>query len=372
MSSSSGPSVVTDSLVFAYDMQNNYKSWMGKSTTNVIADAGKNCSIEYSGTSYPFVSQNITTQVQAAWAAGKTKFSMSFEGKRDYSVGGTGGGNDGYPSMYIYFTDWSWASSHGISTYDWSYNHWDNATLPDPTGKSVYFAIYHMNSGNPGKSYARNFQIEFESGTSYATPFVNGTRSNTQSILDLTGNNTITANSLTYNSDGSFSFNGSSNYAVFPENSSLNVQNPTVEVWVKTNALSQNGFWFEKGTVNTQYSFFQEGSNIQWRTHNGTSYNTQSISSSNIDTTNWWHMVATIRDGYKRIYVNGIEKSTVAWSSTIPTNANGCSIGVYGGYNGGRGYYFNGSIGSVKVYNRALTADEIQQNFNALRGRYGI
>ena len=33
--------------------------------------------------------------------------------------------------------------------------------------------------------------------------------------------------------------------------------------------------------------------------------------------------------------------------------------------------YFDGNIGQVKIYNRALTAQEIQQNFDATKGRYG-
>ena len=36
------------------------------------------------------------------------------------------------------------------------------------------------------------------------------------------------------------------------------------------------------------------------------------------------------------------------------------------------GRYFKGQIGVVMFYNRALTTDEIQQNYNALRGRYSI
>jgi hypothetical protein len=36
------------------------------------------------------------------------------------------------------------------------------------------------------------------------------------------------------------------------------------------------------------------------------------------------------------------------------------------------GYYFPGNIYSTQIYNRALTQSEITQNFNALRGRYGI
>jgi hypothetical protein len=49
--------------------------------------------------------------------------------------------------------------------------------------------------------------FEFRSDVMY-NRFVNGTRPNTESIKDLTNNNTITATSLTYASDGTFSFNG--------------------------------------------------------------------------------------------------------------------------------------------------------------------
>jgi hypothetical protein len=36
------------------------------------------------------------------------------------------------------------------------------------------------------------------------------------------------------------------------------------------------------------------------------------------------------------------------------------------------GEYFKGSIASTQIYNRALSAAEVAQNFNAFRGRYGI
>jgi len=41
-------------------------------------------------------------------------------------------------------------------------------------------------------------------------------------------------------------------------------------------------------------------------------------------------------------------------------------------YIGGVGEYFKGSIGIVNVYNRALSVQEISDNFNAFRSRYGI
>jgi hypothetical protein len=42
------------------------------------------------------------------------------------------------------------------------------------------------------------------------------------------------------------------------------------------------------------------------------------------------------------------------------------------GWYGFGGSYLSGSIATTQIYNRALSAQEVQQNYNALRGRYGI
>ena len=34
--------------------------------------------------------------------------------------------------------------------------------------------------------------------------------------------------------------------------------------------------------------------------------------------------------------------------------------------------YMNGNIDAVKVYTKALTSDEVQKNYNALKGRFGL
>ena len=51
----------------------------------------------------------------------------------------------------------------------------------------------------------------------------------------------------------------------------------------------------------------------------------------------------------------------------------GASIGFWaiGGYIGGT-YAFNGQMGPVHIYTRALSASEVAQNYNALKGRFGL
>ena len=110
-------------------------------------------------------------------------------------------------------------------------------TMPDPTGKAVMFDIYHMNAGNPGLSYSRNHQVEF---STYATPFVNGTRTNTQAVLDLTGVSTITAINMAYASNGTITFNGSTSGMTVSTSlfNRVNGSQMTVACWIKPSRLS--------------------------------------------------------------------------------------------------------------------------------------
>jgi hypothetical protein len=68
-------------------------------------------------------------------------------------------------------------------------------------------------------------------------------------------------------------------------------------------------------------------------------------------------------------YVNGNLVATQSLSSSIPNGGNGLLIGR-GFYGGTRNY--SGRVSFVRVYEKSLTAAEVSQNFNALRGRYGI
>ena len=183
-----------------------------------------------------------------------------------------------------------------------------------------------------------------------------------------------TVNAPTFNSLGFFTFNGSTNYIRFPNSTALNSQTFSIEVWVKTNNTNQNGFWFEKGIVNTQYSIFQAGPSILCRINNGTTVvDTITLTTANfMNTTSWYQVVFTFTTGAQVCYINAVSRGTGTTSATVATNNDGMSIGVYGGYTGARAYYYNGSSSVVRVYNKVLTSTEVAQNFNATRGRFSI
>jgi len=188
------------------------------------------------------------------------------------------------------------------------------------------------------------------------------------------GNTGELVNSPIYNSSnfGYFQF-VTDDYARIQNNTALDTQTPTVEVWVKTNTTYQLGFWFEKGNVNTQYSLFQEQDGIQWRQNIGGTYTSLTTTTATyMNTSNWYQVVGTYTSGSRRLYINGVQVNSDTQSGTIATNSGGMSIGVFGGYSGARGYYYDGNLAVCRVYNRALTASEISQNFNATKSRFGL
>ncbi len=75
-----------------------------------------------------------------------------------------------------------------------------------------------------------------------------------------------------------------------------------------------------------------------------------------------WHFFSVVFNGDNTVtfYIDGMNKSTVTAPCTINTvNGNGFSIGA------GRWGYYNGLLDDIRVYNRALTASEIDQLYNS-------
>jgi Neuraminidase (sialidase) len=70
-----------------------------------------------------------------------------------------------------------------------------------------------------------------------------------------------------------------------------------------------------------------------------------------------------------RIYVNGVLDAT-GIGNAAPIDPGG--IFTFSKFGSSSGFYFNGTLYNFKVYNRALSAAEIKQNFEATRDRYGI
>jgi hypothetical protein len=90
------------------------------------------------------------------------------------------------------------------------------------------------------------------------------------------------------------------------------------------------------------------------------------ISSSNMLVNTWYQVAFTSTGSGSILYLNGVNVGTSihspsGWGSTY----------YFGSLNFG-GEYLKGNISSTQIYNRALAAQEIQQNYQATKGRFGL
>jgi hypothetical protein len=152
----------------------------------------------------------------------------------------------------------------------------------------------------------------------------------------------------------------------------------TINTWVKpvTLPLSFNQgrviirgddsyrlYWYDNGggTGNKLYFF---------SSHIGEASIASSVGylTSNFTTNVWYNITALYNGSQTQLFVNGSLVATSTGKSGTITGTNNILLGK----SNGNEYYLNGSMASIQLYNRALTAQEITQNFNTLRGRYGI
>jgi hypothetical protein len=191
------------------------------------------------------------------------------------------------------------------------------------------------------------------------------------------GNNGSLINGPTFSSanGGSIVFDGVDDYVNIPDNSVLDFTgsvNLTSEVWIKFNLYKDISFVNAKGDgsgLTNNYNYFFIGTNtaFYFRFSNGTtSQSSPIIGSSTLPTGSWGHVVGVLDTSAIRIYLNGTEIGT-ATARTINPAANNSPF-----YISTPSYSLNGSVGASRIYNRALSAAEILQNYNATKSRFGL
>jgi hypothetical protein len=184
------------------------------------------------------------------------------------------------------------------------------------------------------------------------------------------GNNGTLVNGVGYNSDnlGSLSFD--------QINDNVNLGN----VSLSTSSLSVSAWIYDTDTSGSYRDFVTKAGHFKFRIDNNPEGGNLScfvwiagnpeprISAS--WTKNVWTNVAFTwnTDGNFRLFTNSVlRSSSTTRTGTLNTTTNDFTIG-----SDRTSQYWKGNISNVLVYNKTLTDLEVQQNFNALRGRYGI
>jgi hypothetical protein len=394
MSIAAGPNLVTSGLVFAYDMGNPERSWMGAPTTNLTPNLGIFSVLGAPTVTYVGIEDGWKKySLSGTWTGGTYPYSVAID-----SVSFTGGVS--YTSGVFIKTSVPAKFATLFTGMNYVNEPMNNAgtsfSTPQADG-SIFVGRtgfqYTSTTTQPGYLlsqpvvgqtfnsatdfiFIKNGQVQTGSIT---TPFTSGTRSNTQAILDLTGRNIITATNLTYTANGEFSFDGVDDAITTSTISGTGTSTNSISwcVWTRPNGTAGN-------IVSMASANPSGGWNMPPMAATGSQFRGKIWPNNYLFSPTYtigsWHYVclvfnydAVTANAYQRLFVNGemvAEQTNITYSSSGVDNFLFFGQANPGADNTG---FYNGSIGAVQVYtNKALSPAEVRQNYDAYRSRYGL
>ena len=394
MSIHRGPNTKKGGLIFGYDsghgVCDNHTSsrfYQGKPTTNYLSDgtiAAYNVvkSAGWHGATPTFTkgTSEFNTPIGTYNTSG-TSYMYSYDEVLDDDLSTL---SSQVVTFSIYLRRTDTLGTVGMRIYD---NVSGYSTIyADVTGQFQRFSMTKTLGANPTRIFVmidntNGGIIDFHSPMlekGEASPFVDGTRSSTESLIDLKRTTDINVPNISFKSTGQPTFDGTNDYFV-TDNSFLITGDQTWEVV----AIANGGPNSPAGLLtNHQYTSPQSNFGINYVSGNrlgasiGYTNGTREYSSKN---TNYviqvgvpFHAVLKYDSSNNTIewFINGISDSTYSLSAT----PNFISQPICSGrwtpvYND---YYFNGEVYVGKVYGTALTPEEIKQNFNTYKNRFNI
>lgn len=389
-------SIATNGLVFAYDTGDTVNSYQGRPTTNLVANdsmstynnVGGDVSITLTQTADTYQGAYIWREdITPTTSAGVSYLTNGNNPGIGVVSNGGGGTANTYTGFSIFFKPTGPMWSNPIYTNYSNIGGWQSSTLYTYVGDGWYKAYvtwYDTVTRSDGKYWAINpagavqgvpitvfwagpFKESLNSP--YISQFTNGTRSNTQGLIDLSGTgNSIDLSTMTYNSNVQPVFDGTNSYLNFPSGlnaSFANNQITIVSVASVTSTVSKPtaitfagtvGFQFPGNRISPTLPMMYWDSGVLWKT--GTNAYT-------IGTTQFFAW--TINGTALTFYNNGLNVGTATVSNFNPTPGAAVRIGL-----GNAGEYMVGSTNTYAIYNRTLSAGEIYQNYLHYKSRFNL
>lgn len=390
--STGGSRLSQTALKFFLDMQNTDKSWKGVPTTNLAPETM---------TIYNNVPSDVTVTLEATQEKylGATVYKETITPITANGVSFTTGGNNpgigvvvpsvggglanrstGHAIFYKpdcalhttpLFTNYSNITGWGAGPLG------SDRSVPQGDGwfrgEVVWFDTVTRSDGkywaiNPRASVLNSSMVvywaapfkEDRNDNTLVSRYVKSSRSQTQGLLDLTDINTVTINNLTYSTSGNFRFDGTDDYISVPVATGTT---RTVCITYKLNnpgagwgPLWREGDWKERifpGTItlinsNTTY-YYLDGPD---------------------STSNIIHIAYSYNGTNAKSYRNGVLQSNITMDGPMDTGTFTYNFGRQAG--GSTTAFVDMELYSVQFYDSQLTDEQVLQNFNSIRGRFGI
>ena len=387
-----GPDIVTDGLVFGYDTSygidtNNISSrfYPGMPTTNIVPIS---------------LSDSLWFN---EYSSGRTLQSYTLFGQPAYEFKS----NDGQ----------IWVSPFAFNSYDRSTNDLTLSVYAKNIGSSAanmntYFGgDYSTDSlGNsntkslPADNTWRRYSwtrfssamvanyLEFRTANTgvviscpqleigrIVSPLIDGSRSSTQSLIDLTKTTNIDVSNVSFDSDGQPTFDGTDDHITGTLPINGNGAPHTIEMVFSSNVNQgslggrRDPFTIGNSTIHQYSSLDVNTGYMNWYFYGrDTTFTNSPLMVAN----KFYHIVLSYAGGAsnntnKKVWFNGVQQTLSAGSSETSLLPNNPSFSV-GRDRGRNTAYWPGKVPVFKVYNRALSQEEALNNYKAYKNRFNI
>ena len=146
-------------------------------------------------------------------------------------------------------------------------------------------------------------------------------------------------------------------YAEVADSASINpISAITIQCWIKSNTETDKGIIAKWVDPTKDYMLYKLADTF--RLYIGTNF----VTSGTIPTTGWLNIAGTYDGSNMKTFINGVESTSASLTGAIPNNTNVLEIGRYD-ENSLSSY--SERISDVLLYDTALDADEIKNNYNA-------
>ena len=266
------------------------------------------------------------------------------------------------PSMQSDFDDIRFIDSSDnlmafeLENYTASYGlYWVNITSLPNTGQTIW--LYY---GNNTATSAANPTAVWDSSAKMVQHLNNMNDSTSYDNDAINNNADYTASGKI---DGAYDFDGSTSYLNCGNDPFLNITDAiTIEAWVNFNSFDSNPcilsrkpgsyeqYWWDirDGGTSWMHGSYTNVGGACW---DETAYV--------FETDKWYQLVWTYNKVRSIGYINGVEESNIGKTCT----PNSGIADLYIGRRGDKSQFSNGTIDEVRIYDRALSADEINQSY---------
>lgn len=268
----------------------------------------------------------------------------------------------------------------GVNMPNYLKDVWQTVTFTvGPRGGGTGTQAMFLYPGGCGGNIATNGFILFRNPRvywlPYDVPFVQGTRSTTQAMIDIVGGNTINLVNMTYGANNAISFDGTDDY-ISAGNSNFNITNQfTIEVLCNPTNIQPTGMFNLKGPS------FDRGIMSHWPWVDGNGY--FDIYNTAGTFHRWYANISSYINTFAlyhfRVDSTGamvVKRNTVTLSPISAANFSGTvNLGesnTIGAFHSNGGLPWAGQMPVFKIYNRGLTDNEISDNYNHYRTRFNL